>query len=94
MAWEVCEGLTFFPGSQFVFSCSAPMDPFLGLTIAFKMGILMASEGRDTQKAMVGFLVKSYAPQTPNCCPLHLSQLENQPLRSASSYFTYLVGGT
>lgn len=28
--WEVCEGLTsFFPGPQFVFSCSAPLDPFL-----------------------------------------------------------------
>lgn len=40
-----------------------------------------------------GLLVKSDALQTPDCCHLHPSQLENQPLGSAPSYLTYLVGG-
>ena len=48
--------------SQLVFACSAPTQPFLGLIIAFEMGILMAREGRD---ALMGGFWLNLMPYKP-----------------------------
>lgn len=39
---------------QWISFCLVPTEPFLGLSVAFKMGTRMEREGRNSQKAILG----------------------------------------